>query len=181
VIGTSSPATVVEELLFGLAHPLTGIDHLGGIAAAAAAAAMSGGSVRLPLLFGLASLAGVRLRGLSVDVPLAELLTALSVFGSGVLLVSGRSGPTAALATTFGVAGLAHGCTYGEHIATAATGTFLAAVLGLAVVQVAVVAGVHHVWRGYAAREPATADGFGRKVGGYIVMAGTIALLSALA
>jgi urease accessory protein len=171
----------VEGLLFGLAYPLTGIDHLGGAAAAAAAAAMSGGSVRLPLLFGLASLAGVRLRGFGVDVPLAELLTALFVFGSGVLLVSGRSGPAAALVVAFGVAGLAHGCAYGEHIETAAAGAFLAAIVGLAVVQVAVVAGVIHVGHEYAARGPAPAAGFGRRVGGYVVMAGTIALLSALA
>jgi urease accessory protein len=172
-----TPTTAADGLLFGLTHPLTGIDHLGAIVAVATVAAMLGRSVRLPLLIVPASLAGIRLHGFGAELPLAELATALSAFSFGLVLVFGWSCSPAALVAPLLAAGLAHGYAYGEHVAATAVATFLSAVLGLAVVQVAMVVGVFRTGLGCAAWPPARAADLYRTVGGYSVMTGTLALL----
>ncbi len=175
-----TPVTVTEGLLFGLTHPLTGIDHLGAIVAAATVGAMLGCSVRLPLLFVLASFVGVRLHGLGVELPLTdELLTGLSAWGLGLVLIFGWLRSPAALGAPLLAAGLAHGYAYGEHIAATAAATFLGAVVGLAVVQVTMVVGVFRAGLGCAAWQPGRAASLYRTVGGYSVMTGTVALLLA--
>jgi urease accessory protein len=174
-----TPVTATEGLLFGLTHPVTGIDHLGAIIAAATVAAMLGCSVRLPLLFVPASFVGIRLHGFGIELPLPELMTALSAYGFGLVLVFSWLRSPAALSAPLLAAGLAHGYAYGEHVAATATATFLGAILGLGVVQCAMVVGVFRTGFGCATRQPARAADLYRTVGGYSVMMGTIALLLA--
>jgi urease accessory protein len=182
VVEEFTPATAAEGLLFGLTHPLAGVDHLGAITAIATIAVMVGASVRLPLVFVLASFAGLRLHGLGVELPLGnELLTGLSTLGFGLALIFGWSCRPVALTTTLVAAGLAHGYAYGEHVDAAAVAAFLTSILGLAMVQVAMVVGVFRAGLGWAARRPWGTAELYRTVGGYAVMAGTIALLVASA
>jgi urease accessory protein len=182
VVEEFTPATATEGLLFGLTHPLAGVDHLGAIVAIATIAVMVGASVRLPLVFVLASFAGLRLHGFGVELPLGdELLTGLSTLGFGLALIFGWSCRPVALTTTLVAAGLAHGYAYGEHVDAAAVAAFLTSILGLAMVQVAMVVGVFRAGLGWAARRPWGTAELYRTVGGYAVMAGTIALLVASA
>jgi urease accessory protein len=182
VVEEFTPATATEGLLFGLTHPLAGVDHLGAITAIATIAVMVGASVRLPLVFVLASFAGLRLHGLRVELPLGdELLTGLSTLGFGLALIFGWSCRPVALTTALVAAGLAHGYAYGEHVDAAAVAAFLTSILGLAMVQVAMVVGVFRAGLGWAARRPWGTAELYRTVGGYAVMAGTIALLVASA
>jgi urease accessory protein len=175
-----TPTTVIEGLLFGLTHPLTGIDHLGAIAAMVMLAVMIGSSLRLPLLYVLASLAGIRLHGFGIELPVAtELLTGLSGYAFGLVLIVGWSRSYRALAVAMVLAGLAHGYAYGEHVAATAAAALLGAVLGLALVQVAVVVGVFRAGLGCATWQPGRAASLYRTVGGYSVMTGTVALLLA--
>jgi urease accessory protein len=175
------PATAAEGLLFGLTHPLTGVDHTGALVAVATLAAMLGRPVRVPLLVVPASLAGVRLYELGVELPLAdELLTGLSAWGFGLALVLGRPCPPAMLTALLLAAGLAHGYAYGEHVAASSSATFLAAVVGLAAAQATMVVGVFRAGLGCAVGPAGMAE-LGRAVGGYGVMTGTIALLLASA
>jgi urease accessory protein len=146
---------------------------------AATIAVMAGGTLRLPLVFVTATLAGVRLHGFGIDLLLVELAMALSVFGCGLVLLLGRARPRATLAACFAAAGVAHGCAYAEHTATTTAATFLAALLGLVVVQVAAVTAVYYAGRGVAARGAGAASGLFEATGNYVVMAGTIALLLA--
>jgi urease accessory protein len=155
---------------------------LGAITAIATIAVMVGASVRLPLVFVLASFAGLRLHGLGVELPLGdELLTGLSTLGFGLALIFGWSCRPVALTTALVAAGLAHGYAYGEHVDAAVVAAFLASMLGLAMVQVAMVVGVFRAGLGWAARRPWGTAELYRTVGGYAVMAGTIALLVASA
>jgi urease accessory protein len=182
VVEEFTPATAAEGLLFGLTHPLAGVDHLGAIVAIAMIAVMVGASVRLPLVFVLASFAGLRLHGFGVELPLGdELLTGLSTLGFGLALIFGWSCRPVALTTALVAAGLAHGYAYGEHVDAAAVAAFLTSILGLAMVQVAMVVGVFRAGLGWAARRPWGTAELYRTVGGYAVMAGTIALLVASA
>ena len=177
-----TPATADEGLLFGLTHPLAGVDHLGAIVAIATIAVMVGASIRLPLVFVLASFAGLRLHGLGGELPLGnELLTGLSAVGFGLALIFGWSCRPVALTTALVAAGLAHGYAYGEHVDAAVVAAFLTSILGLAMVQVAMVVGVFRAGLGWAARRPWGTAKLYRTVGGYAVMAGTIALLVASA
>lgn len=182
VVEEFTPATAAEGLLFGLTHPLAGVDHLGAIVAIATIAVMVGASIRLPLVFVLASFAGLRLHGLGVELPLGdELLTGLSAVGFGLALIFGWSCRPVALATALVAAGLAHGYAYGEHVDAAVVAAFLTSILGLAMVQVAMVVGVFRAGLGWAARRPRGTAELYRRVGGYAVAAGTITLLVASA
>jgi urease accessory protein len=175
-----TPTTVIEGLLFGLTHPLTGIDHLGAIVAMVTVAVMIGGSVRLPLLYVLASFVGIRLHGFGIVLPVAaELLTGLSGYAFGLVLIVGWSRSYRALAVVMVLAGLAHGYAYGEHVAATAAAALLGAVLGLALVQVVMVVGVFRAGLRCAAWQPGRAASLYRTVGGYSVMTGTVALLLA--
>lgn len=127
-----TPATAAEGLFFGLAHPVSALDHLGALVGVATIAVVAGASFRLPLLFVLASLAGVRLHGFGAGVPLVGPLMALSVLACGLVLVLGWSMPRVLLAAGLAAAGVVHGSAYGEHVAGTGAATFLAALLGLA-------------------------------------------------
>lgn len=85
------PTDFVEGLLSGLAHPVLGLDHLVFILAAGLAAGALGLGLRMPGLFILASICGLGVHLLRIDVPLAEAAVASSILLLG-LAVGSRSG-----------------------------------------------------------------------------------------
>lgn len=144
VMGGRTPSTVVEGLLSGLGHPIIGIDHLAFIIAVGVAVGVAGLSLAIPAVFVAASALGVAAHVSGVGVPGVELVVATSVVLAGALLAWGgmeRVG-TWGWTALFGVAGLFHGYAYGESIFGAETTPLSAYLLGLVIVQTALVTAI---------------------------------------
>lgn len=132
------PQTFVQGLLSGLGHPVIGFDHLAFILAVGVAAGLVGRSLVLPAAFVLATIAGVLVHMAAIDLPLAEVVIALSVIIAGGLIVSETELPAGAWAVLFAIAGLFHGYAYGESIIGAEPAPLYAYFIGFAVIQFAV-------------------------------------------
>lgn len=132
------PQTFLQGLLSGLGHPVIGFDHLAFIIAVGLAAGLVGRSLVLPAAFVLATIAGVVVHMAAVDLPLAELVIALSVIIAGGLIVSDTELPAGAWAVLFAIAGLFHGYAYGESIVGAEPAPLYAYFVGFAVIQFAI-------------------------------------------
>ncbi|WP_035485411.1 HupE/UreJ family protein [Geminicoccus roseus] len=133
------PASLGQGLLSGLAHPVIGLDHLAFIVAAGLIAGAAGVGLAMPLVFVVASMLGVFLHLLALDLPAAELVIAASVLAAGVLLAWGRAtGGRGLWLALFVIAGLFHGYAYGESIVGAEATPLLSYLAGLFVVQAAI-------------------------------------------
>lgn len=144
VMGGRTPSTFLEGLLSGLGHPVIGIDHLAFIVAVGAAVGVAGLNLAIPAVFVAASALGVAAHVSGVGVPGAELVVATSVVLAGALLAWGgveRVG-TWGWTALFGVAGLFHGYAYGESIFGAEAAPLSAYLLGLVIVQTALVTAI---------------------------------------
>lgn len=141
-MGGTTPATLWHGLLSGLAHPIIGLDHFSFIAATGVVAAFLSGGMMIPVGFIVASAAGVLVHVANLDVPIAEVLVAVSVLAAGVVLVLrlplGAWGWTA-LAVA---AGFFHGYAFGESVVGAEQGVIGAYVVGIAVVAITIAATV---------------------------------------
>lgn len=128
---------VASGTMAGLAHPLTGVDHLIALCCVGALLALVSKRVRLAgvaaLLAALASGTALGLWG--VTVPYAEWMIALSVLVSGFMLV--RSGRTQPVLLVGGVAlfALFHGYAHGVE----SSGDALAFVAGFLATSLAIV------------------------------------------
>lgn len=142
-MGGATPAGFTDGLLSGLGHPVLGLDHLAFLLAVGVAAGVARMSLLAPALFVATSLAGVALHVAAVDIPAVEALVAGSVALAGVLLLlrPGRA-PAAIWPALAALAGLVHGHAYGEAVVGAETTPILAYLLGLAVLQFAMVLGL---------------------------------------
>jgi urease accessory protein len=135
VMGGKLPETFLQGLLSGLGHPVIGLDHFGAIVGVGILAALAGRSLGLVLVFSAALIAGVGLHLAKVDVPVSELLVALSTLAIGALVLLRRSISPAAAASLFAVAGLLHGYALGESIVGAEASPLIAYLAGLLVIQ----------------------------------------------
>lgn len=135
LMGGRTPSTFAEGLLSGLGHPVIGLDHLAFIVAMGVAVGVAGLNLAIPGLFIVASAVGVTLHMQGVTLPAAEILVAVTVLGTGLIIAFGRSVPTSAGAALFAVAGLIHGYAFGESIYGAETSPLAAYLIGLAVIQ----------------------------------------------
>lgn len=129
------PSTLFEGFASGLAHPVIGLDHLAFvIAVGLLSAIMTNRRWLTPSVFIGANVAGVVVHMLSVDLPLAEEIIALSVVAGGALLLVRNLNIPAVLALA-GFAGLFHGYAYGESIIGAEPAPLIAYLTGFAAVQ----------------------------------------------
>jgi urease accessory protein len=142
MMGGKTPSTFFEGLLSGLGHPVIGIDHLAFIVAIGVAAGVAGLSLAIPVLFIVASALGVAAHVYGVTLPGVEALVAFSVLLVGAVIALGRSVRTPVWGALFAVGGLLHGYAFGESIYGAEASPLSAYLLGLAVIQAAIVAGV---------------------------------------
>ena len=142
-MGGKTPSNLMEGLLSGIGHPVIGMDHLAFVVAMGIAAVMAGKRYLLPLFFIIATLVGTGLHLAAIDLPLVELVVALSVAAIGILIMSGREIATPVYAALFSVAGLFHGHAYGEAIFGAEATPLIAYLAGFGVTQyvIAIVAG----------------------------------------
>lgn len=135
-MGGDVPATWWAGLLSGLGHPVIEIDHLVFLLAGAVAVALSRLSLaraRLLLpIYVFAGATGTALRITIAEIPFADAAVLLSLAAVALSLWAGRL-PGAMVIAAFG--GLAHGYAYGEAIVGAESTPILAYLLGLAMVQ----------------------------------------------
>src|SRR5262249_61494260 len=95
-----------------------------------------------PFLFLVAMAGGVAADAAAVTIPAAELIVALTVLVAGLLLVVDRRVPTVWWMGLFVIAGFFHGYAYGESIYGAESTPLVAYLMGLVVVQTALVVGI---------------------------------------
>ncbi len=173
------PTTFVEGLLSGLAHPVIGLDHLVFILAAGLAAGALGLGLRMPALFILASIGGLGVHLLRIDVPLAEAAVASSILVLG-LAIGSRSGfGTKVWTALFLGAGLFHGYAYGESIVGAPSEPLVGYLVGLGIVQGVLASSTH-----FAGRKLADGVGHGapemRHIGALLAVIGVVFFVAAL-
>ncbi len=129
------PTTFIEGLLSGLAHPVIGLDHFAFVVGVGLAASTLANRFSLPAVFVAATIVGVFAHLTEMNIPLVELLIALSVLTAGILLISGRHYQSVVWMPLFAIAGLLHGYAYGESIVGAEPSPLLAYFLGFIVIQ----------------------------------------------
>jgi urease accessory protein len=147
VMGGRMAATFGEGMLSGLAHPIIGLDHFAAVVAVGCLAAAHIAGARLAIGYVLAMMAGVAVHLQGVTLPGSEILVALSVIALGVALLRQRQMAAGTALALFAAVGLLHGYALGESIYGAEPTPLYAYLLGLAVIQSAVVLGAMIVAR----------------------------------
>ncbi|MGX9962143.1 HupE/UreJ family protein [Roseomonas sp. F4] len=165
-MGGATPSTFWEGFASGIGHPVIGPDHLAFLLAVGLVAGLAGWGLARPLLFVLASLAGVATGWMGLALPAAEWIVAASVLAVGALLLTRASLPAGGWMALLAVAGLAHGQAYAEAVIGAEASPVFAYLLGLGLVQGALVAGVALLAR----RVPALTTGAVPRVAGALVL-----------
>lgn len=172
--GGMMPESFLDGFLSGIGHPVLGLDHLAFLVAIGLAAGLAGLSLAVPMAFVAASLVGVAIHVAAIDIPAVEALVAGTVAIAGALLLAQRV-PTAGWAFLATLAGLVHGHAYGEAVAGAEATPILAYLLGLAVLQGAMVLGLAFA----AARAGEAAQRLLPRYAGAVVLAvGLVTLLT---
>ena len=120
---------------------MIGLDHLAFVIAVGIASAFVPRNLFMPLVFVMATAAGVVIHLGAVDLPLVEPVIALSVVLAGALIALRLDVAAAAWAALFAFAGVFHGYAYGAAIIGAETTPLGAYVLGFSAIQYAVAAG----------------------------------------
>ncbi|QMU55780.1 MAG: hypothetical protein GKS04_01050 [Candidatus Mycalebacterium zealandia] len=131
-----------QGLLSGFAHPVLGLDHLAFLAAVAFFCAMCFRSKKTLLAFIPATIAGVFahlfLSGRGFEIPFYETVVAVSVALAGFAIFTGAVSKAFATALC-AVFGLFHGYAYGGGIVGSEVSPLVFYLIGLAVVQTALV------------------------------------------
>ena len=118
-------------------------------------AALASRSVGVVLVFSAALIAGVGIHLAKVDVPVSELLVALSTLAIGALILLRRSIRPAAAAALFAIAGLLHGYALGESIVGAEASPLIAYLAGLLVIQTLIGVAAYALTKRVGALRPA--------------------------
>ena len=118
VLAFAHPGHDESGLMAGVAHPLTGMDHLLAMFAVGLWAAQQKGGARwmLPVTFVGCMLLGGLLGFGGLAVPLLETGIAASVLAFGLLVALAARPPLAIAVVTTGVFGLAHGIAHGLEL-----------------------------------------------------------------
>lgn len=118
------------SLLAGIAHPLSGMDHLLAMVAVGLWAALVGGRAlwQVPAAFVAAMLAGFGLAHAGVGLPFVEPLIAASVMALGLLTFAALKVPAAIGMAVAGFFALFHGHAHGAEFGEAGALPFVAGV-----------------------------------------------------
>jgi urease accessory protein len=142
LMGGKTPSSFIDGILSGVGHPIIGPDHLAFLVALGIAVGVCRLSLLTPFLFLLAMSCGVAAHVAAINIPLAELIVAVSVLAAGVLIALDRSIPPGAWSALFSIAGFFHGYAYGESIYGAEPTPLAAYLVGLVAVQTVLVVGI---------------------------------------
>ena len=136
-MGGETPATYLQGMLSGLAHPVIGLEHLAFITAVGVMLGL--GVLRraiAPALLIGAAVGGTTLNWLGTSVPMVELVVLLSVLGAAAVIWFEPAWRD--LATGMAIpAAFCHGQAYGEAIIGAEPTPVGAYLLGFTIVQMA--------------------------------------------
>jgi urease accessory protein len=146
-MGGRTPSNFFEGFLSGLGHPIIGIDHLAFLIAVGMVVGIAALNLVLPLVFVGMSAVGVLMHVKGLNIPAAEMLVAGSVILAGALLAYGARIMPLVWGALFALAGLLHGYAYGEAVAGAEATPIGAYLLGLVVIQGAIVIGIAYAMR----------------------------------
>lgn len=171
-MGGETPRTLAQGLLSGLAHPVIGLDHLAFVLAVGGLLSLLALSSRLELTIGFlaGAIAGTVVHLAAVDLPVSELLVALSVVAAGLALVWRFLAPAALLWLALPLAGVLHGYAYGESIVGAEAAPLAGYLAGFALVQAAVVLGTAAL----LARQGEVAGRWQRPAGAVVAVVGLV-------
>jgi urease accessory protein len=133
-----TPATLVQGLLSGLAHPVIGLDHLAMLLLVGVYCGTRRHGVGPVVSFVVAGLLGCLAHAGRLDLPHVEtgIAASLLILGIATSALSGAS--RAVTAVVFGAAGVLHGYAHGEAIVGAEPTPLVAYLVGLSLVQLAV-------------------------------------------
>lgn len=140
-MGGTVPATWWQGLLSGLGHPVIEADHLVFLLAAACAVALARPAPRQAMallpVYALAGSLGTLVRAPGMNLPWAELAVVATLAGAAAGLWWQRL-PTGRVAVAMAAAaGAVHGYAYGEAVIGAEATPLMAYLLGLAMLQCA--------------------------------------------
>ena len=136
-LGGKTPVTFIEGLLSGFGHPIIGLDHFAFVIAIGLLALLTSRlGILLPIAFSLATALGTVIHLSSINLPVPELIIAISVFTIGLALAINRQFNLLLLIILGAIAGLFHGYAYGEAIFGAEMTPVAAYLLGFASIQI---------------------------------------------
>lgn len=114
--GGETPDNFITGFLSGLGHPIIGLDHLAFVVAVGLLAVLKNkGGIFIPIAFNVATAVGTIIHLQSIDLPIAEVVIALSVIVAGIALAVEKFN-LSSLIIISSIAGIFHGFAYGEAI-----------------------------------------------------------------
>lgn len=156
-LGGGTPMTAWHGFLSGIGHPVIGFDHLAFVVAVGIASAFVALRYVAPAVFIGATVAGCLLTLAVGTLPQLELMISATVALIGIMLLSGRSVPSAGYMALFAVAGLLHGGAYAGAVIGAEATPIIAYLIGFGLVQFAIAAAMTFVtlttWQAVSAAE----------------------------
>lgn len=135
-MGGETPANALQGMLSGLGHPVIEMDHLAMlIALGMLTSLVDGGRLRLIVPFVVVSLFGTYMHTQGVSLPLQEVWIGLSlIVVAGFLLRVFKAGTAAAVVFCV-LAAFVHGYAFGEAVVGARTSAVVSYLVGLALIQ----------------------------------------------
>jgi len=178
------PANFFEGIMSGLGHPVIGGDHLAFTIASGLIALKITGGLIVPVSFVIATGLGALIHLASINLPLPEIIIAISVILFGILVAlkskQQKDKNYRLKITALAVfAGIFHGFAYGEGIFGAEPTPMLAYLTGFIAIQLAISLGTYALANRVIKRIPVKY--LARFVGSAIAACGIIFLSSAIA
>lgn len=146
-MGGKLPANLFEGMMSGLGHPVIGFDHLAFVIASGLIALKITGGIIIPVSFVVATGIGAGIHLASVDLPIPEIVIAISVVLFGILLATRSKKENAnynlKVSLLAVIAGIFHGFAYGEGIFGAEPTPMVAYLIGFTIIQLAISLGTY--------------------------------------
>lgn len=144
------PANFLEGILSGFGHPLLGFDHLAFVIASGLIAVKITGGILIPFAFVIATGIGAGIHLASINLPIPEIMIAVSVLVFGILLAKKERHKKnfnygLKISALAGFAGIFHGHAYGEGIFGAEPTPLIAYLLGFIIIQLAFALGTYAI------------------------------------
>ena len=176
-MGGATPSDFMEGLLSGLGHPIIGLDHFAFTVAVGLLSLACSRRYLMPLAFVAMTAVGTLLHVAAIDLPLAEIVIAISVLAGGALLIIQRKIDWKVFAGLFAIAGLFHGFAYGEAVVGAEATPVIAYLIGFAMIQYAISVGAMEAMR-WIVRSGSVEQTLAARVAGGVVAGMALVFLS---
>ncbi len=133
------PSNFFEGFMSGLAHPIIGLDHFAFVISVGLLAVFRKKlGLIIPISFCLATALGTTIHLASIDLPVPELIIAISVLTMGIALALENQVNLGLITLLSAIAGIFHGYAYGEAIVGAEMTPLAAYLLGFVGIQLVI-------------------------------------------